>query len=335
MRRWTEKDMPDLSGRLALVTGANSGLGLETARALAAKGARVLLACRGAEKAQRAIGQIRSTVPRAKLEFIALDLSDLASVRRCVAEFNAKHRKLDLLCNNAGVMALPYTRTVDGFEMLFGTNHLGHFALTGLLLDALLRAPAARIVTVSSIAHKVGRIDLQDPHWTQRRYSKRGAYGQAKLANLMFALELERRLRKAGASAISVAAHPGYSATNIAFSAEGARRSLFGRLVVLGNHLLAQPAELGALPTLYAATAPGIQGGDYIGPDGPLEFRGHPVRVHPRRSARDEVLAAELWKLSEAQTGVHCLSHLTPPHKPRKVARTARPARKPAPKKRS
>ena len=304
MRRWTEKNMPDLAGKLALVTGANSGLGLETARALAARGAQVLLACRGAEKAQRAIEQIRVTVPTARLEFLPLDLSDLGSIRRCAAQFKNSHDRLDLLCNNAGVMALPYSQTVDGFEMLFGTNHLGHFALTGLLLESLLRAPAARIVTVSSIAHRVGRIHLDDPHWQQRRYSKRGAYGQAKLANLMFALELDRRLRKAGARAISVAAHPGYSATNIAFGAEGARRSLFGRLVVLGNSLLAQPAQLGALPTLYAATAP-VQGGDYIGPDGPLEFRGHPVRVQPRPSARDEALAAQLWKLSEAQTAVH------------------------------
>ena len=317
MRRWTESNMPDLSGKLALVTGANSGLGLETSRALAAKGARVLMACRGADKAQRAIEQIHTTVPKARLEFLPLDLSDLGSINRCAAQFHAAHKRLDLLCNNAGVMALPYSRTVDGFEMLFGTNHLGHFALTGLLLDALLRAPAARIVTVSSLAHKVGRIDLQDPHWTQRRYSKRGAYGQAKLANLMFALELDRRLRKAGARAISVAAHPGYSATNIAFGAEGARRSLFGRLVGLGNQLLAQPAELGALPTLYAATAAGVKRGDYIGPDGPLEFRGHPVRVQPRHSARDEALAAELWKLSEAQTGVHYPLLAAPARKPR------------------
>jgi NAD(P)-dependent dehydrogenase (short-subunit alcohol dehydrogenase family) len=309
MSRWTENDMPDLGGKLALVTGANSGLGLETARGLAAKGAQVLLACRGADKAQRAIDDIRAKLPSAKLEFIPLDLSDLGSVRRCAERFKATHQRLDILCNNAGVMSLPYGKTADGFEMLFGTNHLGHFALTGLLLETILRTPKSRVVTVASIAHKVGRIDLEDPHWTRRSYSKRGAYGQAKLANLMFALDLERRLRRSGCDAISVAAHPGYSATNIAFGAPGAKTSLFGRMVVLGNALLAQPAHLGALPSLYAATSADIRGGDYIGPSGPLEFRGHPVRVHPRASARDEAMAAQLWKASEQMTGVHYLSH--------------------------
>lgn len=301
MSRWTEHAMPDLSGKTALVTGANSGLGLETVRGLAARGAHVLLACRGADKAQRAIEQLREQNPVARLEFIALDLSSLASVRDCAAAFKARHARLDILCNNAGLMALPYAKTVDGFEMLFGTNHLGHFALTLQLLEVIKQTPQARVVTVSSIAHKVGRIDLADPHWQQRPYSQRGAYGQAKLANLMFALELHRRLRKSGADTLSIAAHPGYAATNIAFGSDR-KKTLFSHLVALGNLVMAQPAQLGALPTLYAATAPDARSGDYIGPHGLMEFRGYPVPVRPRPKALDERTAAELWALSEQLT---------------------------------
>lgn len=303
---WTLEDMPTLTNKVALVTGANGGLGLETARGLAARGAQVVLACRGAEKAQQAMEQIRATVPKAKLEFAPLDLSDLASVRACAANFKVRHSRLHILCNNAGVMGLPYAQTKDGFEMLFGTNHLGHFALTGELLDMLIKSPHSRVVTVSSVAHKIGKLHFEDLNWEKRRYSRRGAYGQSKLANLMFAIELDRRLRKAGLDVISVASHPGYSSTNIGFSGSG-KESFVGRMVTLGNNLIAQTADRGALPSLYAATAEDVQGGDYIGPEGPLEFRGPPVRVHPRPKAKDEAAAAHLWKLSEEMTDVRYL----------------------------
>ena len=308
MAKWTAHDIPDLSGKVALVTGANSGLGLSTALELARKNATVWLACRGAAKAEDAMRNIRAAHPSARLEFLQLDLSDLASVRAAVQTFKTRSSRLDILCNNAGLMTLPYTKTRDGFEMLFGTNHLGHFALTGGLLDSIRATPGARVVTVSSVAHRSGRMPLDDLHWESQAYSRSGAYGRSKLANLLFTLELERRFRKANINAISVAAHPGYSATNIVYGGSGAPpsllRSIWNKLAAIGNLLLAQPADKGALPTLYAATAPDVKGGDYIGPDGPLEFRGHPRRVQPNRLARDEKLAAGLWKKSEEMTGV-------------------------------
>lgn len=304
MARWTESDIPSLEGKTALVTGANSGLGLETARALAAHGAHVVMACRGAGKAQQALDSIGSRVAGARLSFLPLDLSDLASVRACATAFRAGHARLDILCNNAGIMALPYGKTRDGFELQFGTNHLGHFALTGLLFDILRATPEARVVTVSSLAHRSGKLRLDDPHWENGRYSRSRAYGRSKLANLMFALELNRRVRKAGIDLLSVAAHPGYSATNIGFGGF-AKGTLLGRMMDLGNRLLAQPADLGALPSLYAATAADVAGGDYIGPDGPIEFRGYPIQVRPIKRALDEAEAAQLWALSETLTGVH------------------------------
>ena len=302
--RWNEREIPDLQGRTALVTGANSGLGLATAQALALRGAQVLMACRGADKAQAAIAAIRTAVPDARLQPLSLDLSDLSSVRAAADEVRRAHPKLDLLINNAGVMATPYGKTRDGFELQFGTNHLGHFALTGLLLDSLLAAPAARVVTISSLTHRRATLPIDDLHWERERYSRAGAYGRSKLANLMFMLELDRRLRRRGAAALSVAAHPGYAATNIGFGG-GSRTSLFGRLITIGNVLLAQPAALGALPTLYAATAADVQGGEYFGPNGPLQFRGYPVRVRSSARARDAGLAAQLWQASERMTGVH------------------------------
>lgn len=301
--RWTANNLPALEGRTALVTGANSGLGLATAQALAQRGAQVILACRGADKALAAIDTIRAAVPQATLAFLPLDLSSLDSVRAAAAQVRAQHPRLDLLINNAGIMATQYGRTRDGFELQFGTNHLGHFALTGLLLDVLNATPGARVVTVSSIAHRSGTLPLDDLNWERARYSRSRAYGRSKLANLMFALELDRRLRKAGAGTLSVAAHPGYSATNIGFGGSS-RTSLFGRLIKLGNLILAQPAPLGALPTLYAATAADVQGGNYFGPDGPLQFRGYPMRVRGTRLAHDETAAAGLWARSEALTGV-------------------------------
>ncbi|HEY1075237.1 MAG TPA: oxidoreductase [Fontimonas sp.] len=308
MSRWTHNDMPDLSGKTALVTGANSGLGLATAQALAAKNARVILSCRGAAKAESAMAQIRAVAPRARLEALDLDLSDLESVRRAARQLTAQAMPLDILINNAGVMGVPLTRTRDGFELLFGTNHLGHFALAAQLFECLRAAPQARIVSVASNAHLAGRLALDDLNWERRRYSKAGAYSQSKLANLMFSLELDRRLRAAGSSVLSVAAHPGYSATNIFYGGGGtppsALRSLWNNAALLGAAMLGQPAALGALPSLYAATAAGVEGGIYYGPDGLLEMRGHPARARIARQARNVERAAALWTESERLTGV-------------------------------
>lgn len=308
---WTEADIPSLAGKTALVTGANSGLGLETARALAARGAQVVLACRSQAKAEQAMQQIRARVPDVHLAFLELDLADLACVSAAAQAFRARHGRLDILCNNAGLMGLPYSKTRDGFETLFGTNHLGPFAFTGLLMDVIRATPGARVVTLASLAHRRGRLPLDDLHWERRRYDKAGAYGQSKLANLMFALELDRRFRRTGIAALSTAAHPGYSATNVVYARDARpsiSRSLWHAMARAGNAILAQPAAMGALPTLYAATAADARGGEYFGPGGFVEFRGPPVRVQPARQARDEALAADLWRRSEQMTGVRYLS---------------------------
>jgi len=305
---WTLDDIPDLRGKFAVVTGANSGLGLHTAAALAGKGARVLLACRDAAKAEAAMQQIRAQAPSAQLEFLALDLADLASVRQFAATLLQREPRLDLLCNNAGVMALPCRKTRDGFEMQVGTNHLGHFALTGLLLPLLQQTPGSRVVTVSSLAHHLGRIRLDDLNW-ERGYSKWPAYAQSKLANLMFALELGRRLQKAGSTTLSLAAHPGYAATNLQFAGPAMENSALGRLgMQLGNALLSQPAEAGAWPTLRAATAADARNGEFYGPRGFQQLRGAPGRCRYNPRAADESVAAQLWSLSERLTDVRYLS---------------------------
>ncbi len=287
-----------------MVTGGNSGIGLEAARVLARKGARLVLACRNPGKAKAAADAIRQAAPNAELEVLALDLADLSSVREFARAFTARHTRLDLLVNNAGVMAIPYRKTADGFEMQIGTNHLGHFALTGLLLERLLATPGARVVNVSSGAHRMGKIHFDDLHWAQR-YRRWSAYGQSKLANLLFTFELQRRLAARGSTQISVACHPGYASTDLQFVAprmDGSR--LLGRAMALGNRLLAQSAADGALPTLYAALAADVHGGDYIGPDGPGEMWGSPKRVGASARARSEADARRLWELSEAETGI-------------------------------
>ena len=302
--RWSATDIPDQSGRIAIVTGANSGLGSETALALARKGAHVVLACRDTAKAQSALQAIRATSPGSSVEVMSLDLASLASVRAFAEAFVAHHGRLDLLCNNAGVMAIPRRRTADGFEMQLGTNHLGHFALTGLLLSRLLDTPGARVVSVSSAAHRPGKMHWEDLQ-LERSYRKWRAYAQSKLANLLFAFELDRRLRKAGASVISVAAHPGYAATNlqaVGARMEGAR--FFEQIFALGNRLRAQSAAMGSLPTLYAATAPAVQGGHYFGPAGLGEMWGPPRKVGATARAMNPADASRLWDLSEALTGV-------------------------------
>ena len=302
--KWTAADVPDQSGRIAIVTGANSGLGSETALALAARGARVVLACRDASKAQAALETIRAASPAASVEVMALDLASLASIRAFAGAVSTRHERLDLLCNNAGVMAIPRRRTADGFEMQLGTNHLGHFALTGLLLPLLLATPKSRVVSVSSSAHRPGKIHWDDLQ-LERSYGKWRAYAQSKLANLLFAYELDRRLRKAAASVISVAAHPGYAATNlqaVGARMEGAR--VFEKIFEFGNQILAQSAAMGALPSLYAATAPGVRGGDYFGPDGFTEMWGHPRKVGSTARSQDLADAGRLWELSEKLTDV-------------------------------
>jgi NAD(P)-dependent dehydrogenase (short-subunit alcohol dehydrogenase family) len=297
---WTAKDIPNQSGRTAAVTGANSGLGLVTARELARAGARVVLACRNLDKGHMAVDEIRSAVPEAQLQLEELDLASLASVRGFVDRFRATHDGLDLLINNAGVMAPPRRRTADGFELQFGTNHLGHFALTTALLDKLEGREDARVVTLSSTAHKMGRINF-DNLGGDRHYFRWNAYGQSKLANLLFALELDRRLRAAGSTVKSLAAHPGYAATNL----QSAGPPLVDRLVMkVGNALVAQSDEMGALPILYAATEPGLAGGTYIGPDSFREQRGHPTIVQPNGRARDPATARRLWDVSERLTAV-------------------------------
>ena len=303
---WSPADIPDLGGKVAVVTGANSGLGYYTALELARKGAQVVLACRSRDKTEAAMGAMRGEVAGAQLEFMPLDLSDLASVRAFAEGFHARHARLDILCNNAGVMALPFTRTRDGFEMQIGTNHLGHFALTGLLLDRLKATPGARVVTVASLAHRwTRRLDPDDLNFEKSRYWKWDAYGKSKLANLVFTFELDRRLRQAGAGVLAVAAHPGYSATNLMFVGPAMERSALGKwFMSTGNALLAQPASRGALPQLCAATLPGVEGGDYWGPDGFRQLWGNPKRVGCRREARDVELGRRLWEASERLTGV-------------------------------
>ncbi len=292
--------MGDLHGRTAVVTGANNGLGRIVARELARGGAQVVLACRDADKGAMAATAIRAAVPAAAVEVSALDLASLSSVRAFSDRFLASHDRLDLLVNNAGVMAAPYQRTADGFELQFGTNHLGHFALTGLLLPALRDRQGARVVTVSSNYHKGQHVRFDDLQG-ERSYSRWAAYGQSKLANLLFAIELDRRLKAAGLPLISVAAHPGYSATNLQLSAP----PLYERVVMrLTNRLLAQSAEIGALPILYAATADDLPGGSYIGPDGPGERRGYPTFVAPSDQASEPATARRLWDVSEQLTGI-------------------------------
>ena len=300
--KWTADQIPDQSGRVAVVTGANSGLGLITARELARAGARVVLACRNTDKGATALREVTAAAPGAQAELAALDLASLESIRSFAQEFTKAHDGLDLLINNAGVMAPPRRTSKEGFELQFGTNHLGHFALTGLLLGALEGRRGARVVTVSSGAHRMGRINFDDLHG-ERRYRRWRAYGQSKLANLMFALELDRRLRAAGSTIKSLAAHPGYAATNLQSASAPA---LDRAVMVVTNRLIAQDAEVGALSLLYAATEPGLEGGTYVGPDGRGEQRGHPQPAAvTTRAARDEAVAARLWAVSEEATGVH------------------------------
>jgi NAD(P)-dependent dehydrogenase (short-subunit alcohol dehydrogenase family) len=301
---WIEENVPDLTGKVAIVTGANGGLGLETTRVLARKGAAVVLAVRSEARGAAAANAIRADAPEVSLAVMPLDLADLASVHRFAEAFLAGYDRLDILANNAGVMAIPHCKTADGFEVQLGTNHMGHFALTGLLAPVILKTPGARVVTVSSSAHMFGRIQFDDLNGEQS-YGKWSAYGQSKLANLLFTYELQRKLVEAGSGAISVAAHPGFAATNLQFVGPQMEGSRFGvRSMALVNRLMAQSAAMGALPQIYAATSPQVRGGDYIGPDGFMEQRGFPVKMKSSARSRDEAAAARLWAVSEEMTRV-------------------------------
>jgi NAD(P)-dependent dehydrogenase (short-subunit alcohol dehydrogenase family) len=303
MSHWNRDQIAPQQGQTVIVTGANSGIGFHTASGLAAAGAHVVMACRDTEKAAAAAEKILDTHPNAAVAIATLDLADLSSVNTFADDFLGHHKQLDLLINNAGVMAFPQRRaTADGFEMQFGTNHLGHFALTARLMPALLASPAPRVVSVSSIAHKKGSIHFNDLNW-QQEYQSWPAYNQSKLANLMFALELHRRSQLAGSKLISVAAHPGVAKTNIVANGPGSS-GLKALILNLFSGIIMQPDWQGALPVLYAATETGLNGGEYIGPDGPMEFRGWPTLVKPAPQALDEVAALQLWDVSESLTGV-------------------------------
>lgn len=297
MTKWTTASIPDQTGRIAVVTGANTGLGLETAKALAAKGAHVVLAVRNLDKGKAAIDWIARTVSESDLELQQLDLGSLESVRTAAAEIKDKHDRIDLLINNAGVMTPPKQTTADGFELQFGTNHLGHFALTGLLLDRLLPVTGSRIVTVSSTGHRFAPgIRFDDLQW-ERSYNRLQAYGQSKLANLLFTYELQRRLT--GHQTTALAAHPGGSDTELARHLPRAFQ-----VALPAARVLFQDAAMGALPTLRAATDPGALGGQYYGPDGFAEQRGYPKLVLSNQRSYDLELQRRLWTVSEELTGV-------------------------------
>ena len=302
---WVTANVPDQSGRVAIVTGANSGIGLEAARDLASKGAHVVLACRTRSKADAAKADILTTHPEATVSVLDLDLASLASIREASASFTASFDRLDLLINNAGVMATPRGKTADGFETQFGTNHLGHFALTGLLMPMWSKTAHSRVVNVASLAHRMGRINFDDLQ-SQGRYQSWPAYGQSKLANLLFTFELQRRLVASESSTIAVAAHPGISNTGLVGSSGGLMGAL-GTLTKPMMGLVMQSADMGALPTVRAAVDADANGGDYYGPDALMEQRGLPKKVSSTGAARDVRAAARLWTVSEELTGVSYL----------------------------
>lgn len=297
--RWTAADVPDQAGRVAVITGANTGIGYEAAKVLAARGATVVLACRNPDRADDALARLAAAVPGARAEFLRLDLSSLASVREAAAELRGRHPEIDLLVNNAGVMWTPRSTTADGFELQFGTNHLGHFAFTGLVLDRLLPVVGSRVVTISSMGHRTGRIDFDDLQ-SERAYGRHRAYGASKLANLMFTYELQRRLEVAGANTAAVAAHPGGAGTELVRNSPPLIRFLYP----LFEPLVTQSAERGALPTLRAATDPFARGGEYYGPDGIGEVKGFPKRVGSSSRSHDKLAQRRLWQESLQLTGV-------------------------------
>ena len=304
-QHWTTTNIPDLAGKIVIVTGANVGVGYEAAKEFARKGAQTILACRNIQKAQAAIEKIRKEIPAAPVEAMLLDLASLASVHKFTDTFKTKYDRLDILVNNAGIMWLPPGKTEDGFERHFGTNHLGHFALTGLLIDLLQKTPGARVVTVSSAGHRSGSMDFEDLMFEKTEvYERQKVYGRSKLANLLFTYELQRRLESSNMDTIAVAAHPGMCKTDLLSKPES---PLFFKLVMPLAGLVVQSAAMGALPILRAAVDPEARGGEYYGPDGKNESRGYPVIVQSNEASHNMQDAARLWEVSEKLTGIHYL----------------------------
>ncbi|MBD3345458.1 MAG: SDR family NAD(P)-dependent oxidoreductase [Chitinivibrionales bacterium] len=294
MHKWTHHDISDQTGRITIITGANSGLGFAAASALAQKNATVIMACRNINKGEAAAAKIRALSNDARLSVMKIDLASLSSVRKFADEFKTRFNRIDHLLNNAGVMAPPYSKTSDGFELQFGINHLGHFALTGLVLDLLLKTGNSRIVTMSSGAHYMGSMDFDNLNWG-KGYSPWPAYGRSKLANLLFTYQLQRKLESVNTDSKALAAHPGYAATNLQ------RNSFFFRIF---NPLFAQKPEKGAWPMLYAATADNVRGGEYYGPDGLFQLHGHPQKVQSSKESYNQDRAGKLWDISEKLTGI-------------------------------
>ncbi|RIV18628.1 SDR family NAD(P)-dependent oxidoreductase [Fibrisoma montanum] len=298
MEKWTTDNIPDLSGKTMLVTGANSGIGFETSLALAKKGAHVIMACRDHRKADEAKKRLTHVVPAARITLVTLDLADLDSVRKCVETVRQTNNKLDVLINNAGVMATPYSKTKQGFEMQIGTNYLGHYALTGLLLPLLLATPGSRIVSLSSLGANYGKLDLEDIMSEHKKYKTYDAYSQAKLANLVFAVELARKLEASRSDTMSIAVHPGGSPTNL----QRTSGFLMARII---TPLLSQAADKAALPSLLAATDPTVSNGSYWGPTGFMKLKGFPGPAAIPKQANDLAAASRLWELGEKLTGVN------------------------------
>lgn len=292
---WTAENIPNQKGKVVIVTGSSSGIGYEAARVLAEKQATVILAVRNLDKGNKAVEKILAQNKDADVRVLELDLANLESVEKFAENFKKEYLRLDLLINNAGVMIPPYSKTSDGFELQFGTNHLGHYALTGLLLELLLSTPNSRIVNVSSMAHKSGNINFDDLTWEKRSYSAWRAYGDSKIANLFFTLELDRKLKEHNLDLCATAAHPGWTATEL---------QRHTGLVDFLNNIFAQDISMGALPTLRAATESGLKGGEYFGPNGFMEMRGFPTQVKTNQLAKDESIAKKLWEVSEELTGV-------------------------------
>ncbi len=294
-QKWDEDNIKDQKGRIAIVTGSSSGIGYETARVLAEKNASVIIAVRNMEKGNSALKRIKENQKSADMEVMELDLADLQSIKRFAENFKAKYSKLDLLINNAGVMMPPYSKTKDDFELQMGTNHLGHFALTGHLIDLLKNTDGARIVNVSSMAHKGGKIDFEDLNWEKRKYKSMKSYGDSKIANLYFTRELADKLREVDSKTIVAASHPGWTATDL-------QRHV--GLFEFFNGFFAQKIPMGALPTLYAALAEEVISGEYFGPSGFMEIKGYPKKTEPNKLAKDKSISKKLWDVSEKLTGV-------------------------------
>lgn len=299
---WTTADIPDLTGKIIIVTGANSGIGFEAAKEFARKGAQTILACRSMDKAEAALAEIQTEIPNASVDMMQLDLASQASIHKFAEAFKAKYDKLDVLVNNAGIMMVPYGTTEDGFEKQFGTNHLGHFALTGLLFDLLLNTKGSRVVNISSSGHRMGQMDFDNLMYEGGEgYSGGRAYGRSKLANLLFTYELQRRFAAMGADAIAVAAHPGGSNTNLA---NHLTDTWYMQLLGSAFEKMMQSAAMGALPTIRAAVDPHVRGGEYYGPAGFMEQRGYPVLVESNTASHNTDDAQKLWDISEKLTGV-------------------------------